>query len=144
MHWCCYYATALDIELRELYAALVVPLEEHLTGAEEMLIVPHKELFEVPWAALIDDTTYGNKLTSRTILVLNQAKTEPKATWARSGLDAVAAGPISSHDGDRGWGGGTAPPCGLPVHPGGWRDWYAPPTRPSGAAPQSVPCCITP
>ena len=40
--------------LRELYAALVAPVEEHLTGAEEVLIVPHKELFEVPWAALID------------------------------------------------------------------------------------------
>jgi hypothetical protein len=31
--------------LRELYAALVAPVEEHLTGAEEVLIVPHKELF---------------------------------------------------------------------------------------------------
>ena len=33
---------------------VVTPVEEHLTGAEEVLIVPHKELFEVPWAALID------------------------------------------------------------------------------------------
>ena len=31
--------------LRQLYAALVAPVEEHLTGAEEVLIVPHKELF---------------------------------------------------------------------------------------------------
>ena len=40
--------------LRELYAALLAPVEAALTGAEEVLIVPHKELFEVPWAALID------------------------------------------------------------------------------------------
>jgi len=30
--------------LRELYAALLAPVEEHLPGAEEVLIVPHKEL----------------------------------------------------------------------------------------------------
>ena len=40
--------------LRELYAVLIAPVEEHIEDAEELLIVPHKELFEVPWAALID------------------------------------------------------------------------------------------
>jgi CHAT domain-containing protein/tetratricopeptide (TPR) repeat protein len=52
--------------LRELYAALVAPVEEHLTGAEEVLIVPHKELFEVPWAALID--AHGHFLIERHVL----------------------------------------------------------------------------
>jgi CHAT domain-containing protein len=52
--------------LRELYAALVAPVEEHLTGAEEVLIVPHKELFEVPWAALID--AHGHFLIEHHVL----------------------------------------------------------------------------
>jgi len=39
--------------LRQLYEALLGPVEEHLGGAEELLIVPHKWLFEVPWAALV-------------------------------------------------------------------------------------------
>jgi CHAT domain-containing protein len=52
--------------LRELYAALVAPVDEHLTGAEEVLIVPHKELFEVPWAALID--AHGRFLIERHVL----------------------------------------------------------------------------
>ena len=52
--------------LRELYAALVAPVDEHLTGAEEVLIVPHKELFEVPWAALID--AHGHFLIERHVL----------------------------------------------------------------------------
>jgi CHAT domain-containing protein/tetratricopeptide (TPR) repeat protein len=52
--------------LRELYAALVAPVEEHLAGAEEVLIVPHKELFEVPWAALID--AHGHFLIERHVL----------------------------------------------------------------------------
>jgi CHAT domain-containing protein len=40
--------------LKELYQALIAPVEAALEGAEELLIVPHKELFEVPWAALTD------------------------------------------------------------------------------------------
>ena len=40
--------------LKELYQALISPVEAALEGAEELLIVPHKELFEVPWAALTD------------------------------------------------------------------------------------------
>ena len=39
---------------RELYQALIAPVEVHLTGAKELLIVPHQTLFETPWAALID------------------------------------------------------------------------------------------
>ena len=40
--------------LRELYQALIAPVETHLDEATELLIVPHHALFEVPWAALID------------------------------------------------------------------------------------------
>jgi len=35
-----------------LHTRLITPVEEHLGGAKELLIVPHKELSEVPWAAL--------------------------------------------------------------------------------------------
>jgi tetratricopeptide (TPR) repeat protein len=40
--------------LRELYQVLMEPMAKHLVGVQELLIVPHQELFEVPWAALID------------------------------------------------------------------------------------------
>jgi len=52
--------------LRELYKVLMQPVEQHLVGAEELLIVPHRELFEVPWAALID--TNGLYLIDRHVL----------------------------------------------------------------------------
>ena len=52
--------------LRELYTALVAPVEEHLKGTEKVLIVPHKQLFEVPWAALID--AHGCFLIERHVL----------------------------------------------------------------------------
>ena len=52
--------------LRELHAALLAPVEAALDGAEEVLIVPHKELFEVPWAALID--AQGRFLIERCVL----------------------------------------------------------------------------
>ena len=40
--------------LQEIYLMLLQPIKEFLVGAKELLIVPHKELFQVPWAALID------------------------------------------------------------------------------------------
>ena len=40
--------------LRELFRVLIEPVQKDLAGAHELLIIPHKELFEVPWAALID------------------------------------------------------------------------------------------
>jgi CHAT domain-containing protein len=52
--------------LHELYAALVAPVEAALAGADELLIVPHMELFEVPWAALID--AHGRFLIERCVL----------------------------------------------------------------------------
>eukprot|EP00802_Teleaulax_amphioxeia_P007401 Tamp_07407.p1 GENE.Tamp_07407~~Tamp_07407.p1 ORF type:complete len:797 (+),score=226.18 Tamp_07407:307-2391(+) len=64
--------TAADDEARErallceLYAALLAPVEAALAGADELLIVPHMELFEVPWAALID--AQGRFLIERCVL----------------------------------------------------------------------------
>ena len=43
-----------QVLLRDLYTLLIEPVESCLSGVEELLIVPHKELFEVPWAALVD------------------------------------------------------------------------------------------
>jgi CHAT domain-containing protein len=40
--------------MQELYQALIAPVEGALEGTEELLIVPHDLLFEVPWAALTD------------------------------------------------------------------------------------------
>ncbi len=52
--------------LRKLYAVLVALVKEHLTGIEEVLIVPDKELWEVPWSALIDAD--GRYLMERHVL----------------------------------------------------------------------------
>ena len=41
-------------------------MEEHLKGTEKVLIIPHKQLFEVPWAALID--AHGCFLIERHVL----------------------------------------------------------------------------
>ena len=71
--------------LRELYAALVAPVDEHLTGAEEVLIVPHKELFEVPWAALID--AHGHFLIERHVL-----RVAPSLRVAQQAADSAAQG----------------------------------------------------
>ena len=40
--------------LRELYQVLLESVEKDLANAEELLIIPHRDLFEVPWASLID------------------------------------------------------------------------------------------
>ena len=46
------------------YQNLLAPVEDHLKGAQEVLILPHKELFDVPWAALFDSKT-GEHLIER-------------------------------------------------------------------------------
>ena len=74
--------------LRELYAALVAPVEEHITGAEEELIVPHKERFEVLWAALID--AHGHFLIERHVLRVSPSLR--LAHQRRSALDSSALG----------------------------------------------------
>jgi CHAT domain-containing protein len=55
-----------QILLRELYRVLIKPVEHCLLEVEELLILPHKELFEVPWAALVDEN--GHYLMQRHIV----------------------------------------------------------------------------
>ena len=67
--------------LRELYAVLVAPVREHLTGVEEVLIVPDKELWEVPWSALIDAD--GRYLMERHVL---RAAPSLRVAWQAANL----------------------------------------------------------
>ena len=68
--------------VQELYRALIAPVEEQLVGAEELLLVSHKELFEVPWAALMD----GKESYLIERYVLREA---PSLRVARQVADAV-------------------------------------------------------
>lgn len=68
--------------LRELYMVLVAPVEAHLVGAEEVLIVPHKELFEVPWAALL--AADGSYLIERHVI-----RVAPSLRVARQATDSM-------------------------------------------------------
>jgi CHAT domain-containing protein/tetratricopeptide (TPR) repeat protein len=68
--------------LQELHAALIAPVEGALDGAEELLILPHKELFEVPWAALIDSEE--RYLIERYII-----RTAPSLRVARQAADKM-------------------------------------------------------
>ncbi len=70
--------------LQELYAALIAPVEAALEGAEEVLIVPHKELFEVPWAALTDAN--GRYLIEQYVI-----RTAPSLRVARQAGDKTQA-----------------------------------------------------
>ncbi len=50
----CVYLEKFEIKrdqevLGAFYQHLLAPVEAHLAGATEVLIIPHKELFEVPW-----------------------------------------------------------------------------------------------
>jgi CHAT domain-containing protein len=58
-------------------------VEAHLEGATEVLIIPHKELFEVPWAALFDSQT-GQYLIQRCVL-----RVAPSLRVARTAADAL-------------------------------------------------------
>jgi hypothetical protein len=80
------------------YQHLLAPVEAHLEGATEVLIIPHKKLFEVPWAAFFDSQT-GQYLIQRFVLrvapSLRVARTAadallPSRTLAQSGIRAVA------------------------------------------------------
>jgi CHAT domain-containing protein len=68
--------------LKELYQALIAPVNAALEGAEELLIVPHKELFEVPWAALTDAD--GSYLIERYVI-----RTAPSLRVARQAADKM-------------------------------------------------------
>jgi tetratricopeptide (TPR) repeat protein/CHAT domain-containing protein len=77
--------------LQELYAALIAPVEGALKGAEEVLIIPHQELYEVPWAALTDAD--GRYLIERHVI-----RTTPSLRVARQAADKMQASmPTSGH-----------------------------------------------
>jgi CHAT domain-containing protein len=82
--------------LGAFYQHLLAPVEAHLVGATsslkdclllkcnlEVLIIPHKELFEVPWAALFDSQT-GQYLIERCVL-----RVAPSLRVARTAADAL-------------------------------------------------------
>jgi CHAT domain-containing protein len=68
--------------LKELYQVLIAPIKTVLEGAEELLIVPHKELFEIPWAALTDFD--GHYLIKRHVI-----RTAPSLRVARQAADKM-------------------------------------------------------
>jgi CHAT domain-containing protein/tetratricopeptide (TPR) repeat protein len=68
--------------LKELYQVLIAPVEAELKGAKELLIVPHKELYEVPWAALTDAN--GGYLIERHVI-----RTTPSLRVARKAADKI-------------------------------------------------------
>jgi len=69
--------------LGAFYQHLLAPEKAHLEGATEVLIIPHKELFEVLWAALFDSKT-GQCLIQRCVLRL-----APSLRVARTAADAL-------------------------------------------------------
>ena len=72
-----------DLMLGAFYQHLLAPVEAHLEGATEVLIIPHKELFDVPWAALFDCKT-GQYLIQRCVL-----RVAPSLRVARTAADTV-------------------------------------------------------
>jgi hypothetical protein len=74
-----------EMLLKQLYQKLIAPVEAALEGAEELLIVPHKELFEVPWAALTDAD--GSYLIERYVI-----RTAPSLRVARQAADRGCGG----------------------------------------------------
>ena len=68
--------------LQQLYAALIAPIEMFLEDNVELLIVPHRELFEVPWAALIDAN--GRYLIERHVI-----RVTPSLRVARQAADSL-------------------------------------------------------
>ena len=69
--------------LGAFYQHLLAPVEAHLAGATEVLIIPHKELFDVPWAALFDSQT-GQYLIQRFVL-----RVAPSLRVARTAADTL-------------------------------------------------------
>ena len=82
----CQSAAREETLLRELHQVLIAPVEEALVGAEEILIIPHKELFEVPWAALLDSD--GHYLIQRHVI-----RVAPSLRVARQAAEAVQPAP---------------------------------------------------
>jgi CHAT domain-containing protein len=69
--------------LGALYQFLLALVEAHLVGDKEVLIIPHRKLFEVPWAALFDSQT-GQYLIQRCVL-----RVAPSLRVARTAADAL-------------------------------------------------------
>ena len=81
--------------LGRLYRLLLQPVHVHIAQARELLILPHKELFEVPWAALLDAD--GSYLIQRCVIrvapslrVARQAASQCALAGLRPGLGAHA------------------------------------------------------
>ncbi|MDY7092580.1 MAG: CHAT domain-containing tetratricopeptide repeat protein [Acidobacteriota bacterium] len=53
---------------RDLYRALIAPLEPHLSGFEELIVVPHGPLHELPFAALVNPDTGRYLIEERSLL----------------------------------------------------------------------------
>ena len=49
---------AIDTLLSQLYALLIDPIDSYLADKTELIIAPDEFLFEVPWTALFDGTSY--------------------------------------------------------------------------------------
>eukprot|EP00960_Hanusia_phi_P066769 766469-Hanusia_phi.AAC.5 len=73
--------------LRELHDILIAPLLSSLQGASELLIVPHKDLFFVPWAALMDQqqTYLVQSFTLRVAPSLRTARMKTRASMSSAG-----------------------------------------------------------
>ena len=78
---------------------MIAPVEQHLEGAEELLIIPHRELFEVPWAALVDAD--GRYLIERHVLrvapslrVARQAAEKTESSVNGSGHVVIVGNPL--------------------------------------------------
>jgi hypothetical protein len=71
--------------LGAFYQLLLAPVEAHLAGATEVLLAPHTELFDVPWAALFDCKT-GQYVIQRSVL-----RVAPSLRVARTAADMSAA-----------------------------------------------------
>lgn len=74
----------IEIEAAALYRLLLAPLESRLTSAREIVIVPDRELFSVPFAALYDETRRGYLVERFTIRLAPAA-----SAAAENDLDAI-------------------------------------------------------
>jgi hypothetical protein len=84
--------------LAVLYQHLLAPVAAHLEGAAEVLIVPHKELSEVPWAALFDSQA-GQHLIERHVLrVAPSLRVVRVAREAAAGAERHAQTPVCVSD----------------------------------------------
>jgi len=72
--------------LGALHTLLIAPIAQALSGAEEVLIIPHRDLFAVPWAALMNDDDKSYLIEHYSIRVA------PSLSVARAAATSVSAG----------------------------------------------------